>query len=146
MTSRIFGINASAIGSSTLTIVSGTAPNQRPSAANPSTRIGSPPGRVVVPAVASRAALLDHNPGVNRENSAPPYSSRGEDANKRLRMFGRRGKKPRARTIGGLPVAAAVTADVIEGGNDERSDDEDKEYQEVLFHGELSEKMAGSLI
>ena len=61
-------------------------------------------------------------------------------------MFGRRGKKPGARTIGGLPVAAAVTTDVIEGRNDERSYDEDKEYQEVLFHGELNQKMAGQLI
>ena len=39
---RIFGINLSASSPSTLTTVSGIAPNQRPSGVNPSIRMGSP--------------------------------------------------------------------------------------------------------
>jgi hypothetical protein len=42
MTLRIFGISRAASSPSTATMDSGMAPNQRPSAANPLLRIGSP--------------------------------------------------------------------------------------------------------
>src|SRR5450631_35087 len=74
------------------------------------------PGSVVVTAVSRSTPFLDHYPGVNSKDAAPPNGTRRENANERLGMGCRRSKQPGAGTIGRLPISPTVSEPKITGG------------------------------
>ena len=106
--------------------------------------MGSPPGRVVITRIIGSPSLFYDDPAVHREDSAPANRPRSINPDQRVRMFRGVGQESGARSIRGLPIAAAFTHKVIGRGNDHRPYNEEQENEEI-FHGRMAVGSIGAL-